>query len=82
MGGHDRCCVAGCDNDKRHPTKLRKRSHVEELIFHAFPQDEKRKQHWISLVSKGLANFKWGKQVRICSNHFVDGRPTRDNSEI
>ena len=81
MGGHDRCCVAGCDNDKRHPTKLCKRSHVTELIFHAFPKDEKRKEHWISQVSKGLVNFKlWGKQVRICSNHFVDGKPTTENS--
>ena len=64
----------------RHPTKLCKRSHVKELIFHAFPKDEKRKQHWISQVSKGLANFKWEKQVRICFNHFVDGKPTTENS--
>ena len=64
----------------RHPTKLCKRSHVKELIFHAFPKDEKRKQHWISQVSKGQANFKWGKQVRICSNHVVDGKPTTENS--
>lgn len=64
----------------RHPTKLCKRSHVKELIFHAFPKDEKRKQHWISQVSKGLANFKWKKQVRICFNHFVDGKPTTENS--
>ena len=42
MGGHDRCCVAGCDNDKRGPNETIQRGHVEELIFHRFPKDEKK----------------------------------------
>ena len=79
MGGHDRCCVARCDSDKRKPDKIVKRSHVQHLIFHAFPKDERRKQCWIAQVSKGLKNFRWGNQVRICSNHFIDGKPTSDN---
>ena len=75
MGGHHRCCVDGCDrNDKRYPTKLCKRSHVKD-----FPEDE-RNQHLIWQVSKGLASFKCGKQMRICSNHFLEGKPTTENS--
>ena len=76
MGGHDRCCVAGCDNDKRYPAKIVKKSHAEKLVFHAFPKDEEMKRVWIEQVSGGLNTFQWGKQVRICSNHFEDGKPT------
>ena len=81
MGGHDRCCVAGCNNDKRHPEKIVRRGHVQgKLIFHAFPINRKRLRHWISQVSKGWRHFEWGIQSRICSNHFLDGKPTSENS--
>ena len=79
MGGHDRCCVAGCDNDKRRPNETIQRGHVEELIFHRFPKDEKNRAVWISQVRKGLANFELGQETRICSNHFQDGKPAREN---
>ena len=65
MGGHDRCCVAGCDNDKRRPNETIQRGHVEELIFHRFPKDEKNRAIWISQVRKGLANFELGQETRI-----------------
>ena len=79
MGGHDRCCVAGCDNDKRRPKEIIQRGHVQELIFHRFPKDEKSRAVWISQVRKGLANFEWGQEMRVCSNHFQQGKPTCEN---
>ena len=78
----DRCCVAGCDNDKRRPKEINQRGHVEELIFHRFPKDEKKRAHWISQVRKGLANFEWGQETRVCSNHFQDGKPTHPSSNF
>ena len=48
MGGHDRCSVAGCDNDERRPKKNIQRGHVQELVLHRFPKDEKMRAHWIS----------------------------------
>lgn len=58
MGGHDRCSVAGCDSDKRRPKEMIQRGHVQELIFHRFPKDEKSRAVWISQLRKGLANFE------------------------
>ena len=79
MGGHDHCSVAGCDNDKRRPTEMIQRGHVQELIFHRVPKDEKSRAIWISQLRKGLANFEWGQETRVCSNHFQQGKPTCEN---
>ena len=75
MGGHDRCCVAG----KRRPKEIIQRGHVQELIFHRFPKDEKSRAVWISQVRKGLANYEWSQETRVCSNHFQQGKPTCEN---
>ena len=77
MGGHDRCCVVGYN--KRRPNETIQRGHVEELIFHRFPKDDKNRAVWISQVRKGLTNFELCQEMRICSNHFQDGKPTREN---
>lgn len=79
MGKHDRCCVGGCNNDKRYPNKYVKRSHVQELKFHRFTSVEDKRKIWIKNISKGLVNFNPGKETFICSNHFVDGQPTNEN---
>ena len=56
--------------------EINQRGHVEELIFHRFHKDEKKRARWISQVRKGLKNFEWGQETRVCSNHFQDGKPT------
>ena len=78
MGGHDGCCAAGCNNDKRNESNI-KRNHVEKLVFHAFPKDERKRAEWIAQLEKGLDNFSLGKHCRVCSNHFQDGKPTMQN---
>ena len=42
MGGHDRCCAAGCNNDKRNENSI-KQNHEENLVFHAFLKNEKKR---------------------------------------
>ncbi|XP_077519152.1 uncharacterized protein LOC144129088 [Amblyomma americanum] len=45
-----------------------------------FPQGEKNKivrQHWIANLER--KDFNRGSSSRVCSVHFIDGRPTKDN---
>lgn len=71
------CCVAGCNNDSRYPEKLVKRSHVEEeLKFRFFPKNESARKTWEKQVGKGLVGFQATNYKVVCSNHFLDGKPT------
>ena len=79
MGGGDRCCVGGCDNDRRYPDKLKKQPHVSTLQWHSIPGNLEKRLIWESQLSKGLKDFKAGKQKKVCSNHFVDAKPTPAN---
>ena len=79
MGGGDRCCVGGCDNDRRKPEKWVVKSHVSYLQWHSFPSDEKKKKDWEINIGKGLEAFTAGTCKKVCSNHFVDARPTEAN---
>eukprot|EP00795_Rhopilema_esculentum_P017081 gene17081-8598_t len=76
MGKNDRCCVGSCDNDTRYPDKLVKRNHVEKLRWHRFTEDPGKWKQWISLISKGRADFNPGPWTYVCSNHFVDDLAT------
>ena len=76
----DRCCVGPCNNDKRIAKMLVVMGHVAELKWHRFPtNDEEKKKVWVSLVNKGRSDFSPSDGSRICSNHFVDGKPTPRN---
>ena len=82
MGGHDRCSLGGCNNDKRHPEKMIIRGHVSKLVFHKFPPptDPVRRNAWIQKCSKGRDDFNPDSEwIYACSNHFFDGKPTREN---
>ena len=79
MGKHDRCCVGGCNNDRRYPDRYVIRSHVKDLQFHKVPTDAVKKQIWEKQISKGREDFKIGSSMKICSNHFVDAQPTHSN---
>ena len=76
MGKNDRCCIDPCDNDKHHPDKIKKRSHVAAMKWYHFPKNKERRQEWIAMISKGRENFHPGKWTYVCSNHFRDGEPT------
>ena len=82
MGKHDRCYVGNCNNDKRYPEKYSVHSNVEsgKLIFHKFPINEKTRKLWTSQVRRGRKDWSPGSYTYVCSNHFVDGKPTKDNT--
>ena len=78
MGGGDKCCVGGCNNDRRYPERYVIRSHVNKLGFHKPSKSEDVIRSWCIQVQKGRKDFKIGKSresVIVCSNHFVDGKP-------
>ena len=72
----DRCCVGICNNDRCYTDKLEIKSHVKILKWHRFPKYKAKRKWWQTLVSKGRENFVVSDESRICSNHFVDGKPT------
>jgi hypothetical protein len=76
MGGGDRCCVGGCNNDRRYPERQKKRSHVSVLRFHSVPANEAMRDKWEEQVAKGRDNFTLGKSMKVCSNHFIEAEPT------
>ena len=76
MEKNNRCCVGPCDNDKRYPDKIKKRSHVEAMKWHRFPKSEARRQEWVARISKGGENFHSGKWTYVCLNCFRDGEPS------
>ena len=78
--GHDRCVVGICDNDKRYPERFIKHSHVTgKLVFHKLPADLEKRQAWINAVAKGRKDFHVPKHLFVCSNHFIAGKPTKNN---
>ncbi|KAH7953898.1 hypothetical protein HPB49_013813 [Dermacentor silvarum] len=88
-----RCAVVGCrncDGDikvwkesvcKLHPPLLHEDCPcLKPFSMHSFPQGERNKsirQCWIQNLQR--KNFDPGTTFRVCSIHFVDGRPTEDN---
>ena len=76
----DSCCVEICNNDRSYPDKLEIKSQVQILKWHRFPKDKAKRKWWQTLVNKGRENFVASDESRICSNHFVDGKPTGKHS--
>ena len=57
-----------------------KRRHVEgDLIWHWFPKDPQKFEIWRKNIKRGLEFFNPGHETFVCSNHFVDGKPTMNN---
>ena len=81
MGKHNRCCVGPCDNDKRYKEKFVIHSNVKtgKIRFHIFPADKKKRALWTAQVLLGRKDWSPGKFAYVCSNHFVDGEPTKEN---
>lgn len=51
-----KCCVGGCDNNEKYPDKWIKCSHVLEMKFHYFLQDENARKIWHRNISRGRKN--------------------------
>ena len=80
MGFGDKCCVGGCNNDRRYPKEWVIHSHVEKLSFHKPKQS--LIEAWSRQVQKGTKDFSIGKSresVVAFSNHFRDRKPSVSN---
>ena len=80
---HDRCVVGVCNNDKRYPERLEAHSNVTSgnISFHKLPANLERRRAWIHAVEKGRKDFVVPKHFKVCSNHFIDGKPTPNNPD-
>ena len=63
------CCAVNCTN--RH-------SSATAVTFHRFPQDPECRRLWIRAVS----HDKLKDHHRICSDHFVSGKPSKDCDNV
>ena len=59
MGFGDKCCVGGCDNERRYPEKWLIHSHVGRLSFHK--PNNQMIEAWSRQVQKGRKDFAIGK---------------------
>ena len=77
---NDRCVVRCCD---RYPDRMIIHSNITsgKLVFHKIPVNEERRKAWIHAVSKGREAFDPPKNFKVCSNHFIDGKPTHSNPD-
>ncbi|XP_062587939.1 THAP domain-containing protein 11-like [Saccostrea cucullata] len=74
------CVVPGCTSDGRKKRNLEKYPAMEGVDFFPFPTRLKNntiRKRWISQINR--ENFEPKRHHRVCSNHFVDGRPTECN---
>ena len=60
MGKNDKCCVGGCNNDKRYPERNKKKGHVSILKWHRFTTDDTNRPLWIAAISHGRDFFQPG----------------------
>lgn len=84
------CCMIGCDNTRK-KLNARKTSECEEhapLVHNDCPcivplvrffmlpgTDAEARLEWIKAINRETLP----RQVNVCSDHFVDGKPTKEN---
>lgn len=87
------CAVTGCSNGS-YRLKKWKNEHKEAglqapFTLHAFPTEKKapeRRKIWIQNINRlepgsKTKLFTPSKDSRICSYHFIDGKPTNENPD-
>ena len=72
------------NNDKRYPQDYVKHGNAkEDITMHALPKDGTVRKIWVQQILKGRKDLKSEKDIPnncfVCSNHFLDGRPTKSN---
>ena len=50
------------------------------MTFHHFPEDARRREPWIKAISRD--KWKLKTHHRLCSKHFVSGRPSKDLEDV
>ena len=80
---NDRCVAGCCGNDKMYPDRMITHSNITsgKLIFHKIPVNEEERKTWIHVISKAREAFDHPKNLKVCSNHFIDGKPTQSNPD-
>ncbi|XP_021377683.1 uncharacterized protein LOC110465879 [Mizuhopecten yessoensis] len=85
-GGGEACAVVGCSHNRKKYMFGKRRCARVGIIhedcpccvpysLHKLPSDEEVKREWVAaLHRKDLP-----KNVCVCSQHFIDGRPTEQN---
>ena len=65
------CCAVNCAN------RFQKGSGIG---FYVFPMDSERKQRWVRAISRD----RWEPKLtdRLCGEHFVSGRPSKNPEDI
>lgn len=65
------CCAINCTN---------RFSKDSGIGFYVFPADSERRKRWIHAISRD----KWEPKShdRVCGDHFVKGRPSKDANDI
>ena len=84
MGKHTRCIIGVCNNDNRYPERMVKHSNVTgSIVMHCLPKDKTIRATWVHHILKGRKDIKSEKDLAkncyVCSNHFRDGKPTKEN---
>lgn len=62
------CCISGC---KTGPADI--------FALHKLPVNEERRRIWKHNIRKTKKGGEPSDYARVCSRHFVDGRPTEQN---
>ena len=75
------CAAVGCTADSRKLKLLGKYPWMDGVTFTKFPTSLSQRRIWYNLLRRGGPNDRMtveniGKWQRVCSQHFVDGRPT------
>lgn len=71
------CAAEGCSADTK---KIGRYGYMENITFHPFPtqkKDPKGRKMWLKLLKR--KDYDPPKHHRLCSRHFVDGKPTHEN---
>ena len=89
MGKSDHCAVWGCDNDRRYPEKYVVKEHIAKfdgsLSMRFWSSKPQHFNTWSKMINREVVGegskkrlFRVTKYTKVCSNHFVFGRPTDD----
>ena len=71
------CAAEGCNSDDRKRGKYGFMADIEFFPFPSSKTNKKARNKWLDLLRR--ENYEPTYQHRICSRHFVDGRPTEQH---
>jgi len=75
------CSVPHCPSDNRKVSRPDRFPFMKTVAFHPYPTKMKRnteRQKWLQLVNRPN-DYDPKRHHRVCSLHFVDGKPTKQN---